>query len=267
MKNIMFVLEKKTRIQSKKFLQLLIIFILVGQIISCFKKKNISLEDSALVVVDLQTGRNPGNLINTDTIPKASELNIPKEWADAGVNAEDVIKAMEFGRDHALPNSIEAVKYFRDKKRPIIYIRWGSSIQNALDMEPTVRKYHVMMLGVDPSKWGLDNIVVDARLTSVAPGIEVVKTAHDAFISSNIDFVLKNLNIKTIFLIGGHTNACYLTTAQSAKKKGYTIVSLEDATTDAVESRRLKGIEKAKFDYVIKTEELTSEKFIQSFAK
>lgn len=263
----MLVLDTFRANHRKFFLHLLIIFILGCSILSCFKKKVISLEDSALVVVDIQTGRNPANLINTETIPKPSELNIPKEWADAGVTAEDVIKAIEFGRDHALPNSIEAVKYFHNKKRPILYIRWGTYVKNALDMEPTVRKYHVMMIGTDSSKWGIEGNIIDPRLTNVAEGIEIVKTAHDAFISSNIDFVLKNLNVKTIFLIGGHTNACYLATAISAKKKGYNIVSLEDATTDAVESRRLKGIEKAKFDYVIKTEELTSEKFIQSFAK
>jgi nicotinamidase-related amidase len=135
-------------------------------------------------------------------------------------------------------------------------LRWGAHDPNALDMEPIVRKYYVQFLGNDPKKWGILDIQVDPRLTEVAPGIEVVKTGHDAFVSSNLDFILKNLGIQKIFIIGGHTNACYLGTSQSAKKKGYTTISIEDATTDAAESLRLKGIEKANFDYIIKTKDL-----------
>lgn len=233
----------------------IILFILL--FISC-KKSTLPLDfnNSALLVVDIQVGKNPGKLIDTKKEIDVKDVHIPTEWAKTGIKPEDIVNAAKFDREIAFPNSLKTVRFFANKNLPIIYLRWGTFHPKALDMEPIVRKYHVQYLGDDPKKWGIFDIQIDPSLTEISQGIEVVKTGHDGFMSSNLDFVLRNLGIKKLYMIGGHTNACYLTTAQSAKKKEYTTISIEDATTDAAESRRLMGIEKAKFDYIIKTKDL-----------
>ena len=228
----------------------------------CGKKQvPVSLDSSALLVVDMQVGRNPGAVFSSDEkIPEPGEIPLPEEWKKAGLTAEDVIDAIKHERNVAFPNSLKVIEYFKKINRPVIYLRWGSFVDDALDMEPNVRKESILLMGEDTSKWDVEIIQVDPRLLKVAKGIEVVKTGHDAFTSSNINYVLKNLNIKNVFMIGGHTNACYLATAQSAKKNGYNIISIHDATTDAFETKRMSGIEKAEFDLILSSEELISEK-------
>jgi hypothetical protein len=55
--------------------------------------------------------------------------------------------------------------------------------------------------------------------------------------------------------VGGHTNpgGCLGRTARSARERGYRILCVEDATYDAGESTRRKGIESVPFDYEVST--------------
>lgn len=235
-----------------------IIFLLV--INNACKSPEFDINRSVLLVVDIQQGINPANPLeaNKDVIPNLEDIKIPEDWVKKGYTPEAVRSALVFAKETAMPNSIKTVELFHSKKIPIVYLRWGSHNPKALDMEPKVRKYHEQFLGNDPTKWGIFDIKIDPRLTVIDPGIEVIKTGHDGFTSSNLEYVLKNLNVNTIFLIGGHTNACYLATAKSAKDKGYYTISVEDATTDALETTRISGIKKANFNQIIKTEDINS---------
>jgi nicotinamidase-related amidase len=90
----------------------------------------------------------------------------------------------------------------------------------------------------------------------VRPGEYVIpKSGQDAFASSNIDFLLRNLGVRRLVFVGGHTGACLGKTAASAKRLGYETLCVEDATSDARESTRRQYIAEAGFDYVISTAE------------
>jgi nicotinamidase-related amidase len=113
--------------------------------------------------------------------------------------------------------------------------------------------------GNDPEKWTpLASTTRPAALLGVRDDEYVLsKSGQDAFISSNIAFLLENLEIKNIVFVGGHTNpgGCLGQTARSARNRGYKILCVEDATFDAGESTRKKGIDSVPFDYVVTTEQ------------
>ncbi len=228
------------------------------------EKIEIRPDNTALLVVDIQIGLNPGVppiKVTNEKLPELKDIVIPDDYKKLGATPEDVLAAMKFSRDVTLPNAKKVVAFFKSKNIPVIYLRWGSLESSALDMEPKARKYHQMALGPDPKKWGIFNTAVNPELKAIEPGIEVVKTGHDGFTSSNLDYVLKNLNVKNLFMIGGHTNACFFAAAQSAKKRKYTVIAIEDATWDALESTRISGIKKAKVDLIMNTSQLFTKEF------
>jgi len=131
-----------------------------------------------------------------------------------------------------------------------------------MDLDPDVRKELQNQHGTNYSVWG--HCVQDANSRpadslGVRPGEYVLpKSAQDAFRSSNIGFVLTNLNVRNIVFIGGHTEACLGKTALTAQQRGFHTLCVADATFNARESTRQKGIDKAKYDHVLTTAEFVN---------
>lgn len=70
-------------------------------------------------------------------------------------------------------------------------------------------------------------------MPEVAPkGDEIIvsKTASGVFNSTNIEYVLNNLGIKQLIVVGVLTNECVDTTVRDAADRGFTAVVVEDAT-------------------------------------
>ena len=69
-------------------------------------------------------------------------------------------------------------------------------------------------------------------LEEVAPvGDEIIinKTASGVFSSTNLNYVLSNMGIKTLYLSGVYTNECVETTARDACDLGYFVTVVDDA--------------------------------------
>ncbi len=69
-------------------------------------------------------------------------------------------------------------------------------------------------------------------LDEVAPvGDEIIinKTASGVFSCTNLHYVLGNLGIRTVYLVGVYTNECVETTARDACDLGYFVTVVEDA--------------------------------------
>jgi nicotinamidase-related amidase len=66
----------------------------------------------------------------------------------------------------------------------------------------------------------------------VAPvGDEIVinKTASGVFVSTNMEYVLRNLGITSLFMCGVYTNECVETTTRDASDIGFYSTVIEDA--------------------------------------
>ncbi len=205
-------------------------------------------EHCAFVSVDLQEGTRPEPL---------AESQVPKEWKRAGFSAEDVNAANEFAWNVALPNAVKVTDACRKRGLPLIFIHWGYSLEDGMDLDPDIRKAMIAEHGMDFTRWSGNSLQPGSQVAKVLGKGDYVlaKTAQDAFRSCSIDFVLRNLEIKHLVFVGGHTGACLGRTAQSAKRLGYVTLCVKDATNNARESSREKDIQETGYDYVLTTAE------------
>jgi len=208
-------------------------------------------EHCAFVSVDIQEGTRPESL---------TEDHVPKQWKQMGFTAADVNAANDFAWNIALPNAVKVADACRRRGLPLIFIHWGYVFENGMDLDPDIRKSMLDEHGTDYSKWsGYVGQPGSRPATALGRGDYVLaKTAQDAFRSSNVEFVLRNLGIKRIVFVGGHTGACLGKTAKSAKRLGYTTLCVKDATNNARESSREKDIQETGYDYI-----LTAEAFLE----
>lgn len=85
------------------------------------------------------------------------------------------------------------------------------------------------------------------------------KRGLDAFGSTNLDFILRSLGIKTVVLAGFLTNCCVESTMRSAYEKGFEVVTL----TDAVGATSVEEHENAiKYDYPMFSKPTTTAEFV-----
>ena len=208
------------------------------------------LEHCAFVSIDIQEGSRPAPM----TLDQ-----VPALWREMGFTAEDVNAANDFAWDVALPNAVKVVDACRGLGLPMLFVHWGYRFEDGMDLEPSIRKAMLKEHGTDYAKWSghiSQPGSQPANILGIRDGEYVIpKTAQDAFSSSTIDFVLRNLEIKNIVFVGGHTGACLGKSAKSAKRLGYTILCIHDATNNARESSRMKDIEETGYDYVLSTAE------------
>ncbi len=203
----------------------------------------------AFVSVDFQEGERGSH---------TTDDKLPELWKEMGFTAADVNAASDFGWDVARPNSVRVVETCRALGLPMIFIHWGHQFADGMDLDPIIRLTMIEAHGSDYSKWGGHISQPGSRPPAhfnVQPGEYVIaKTAQDAFISSNLKFVLANLGVHRIVFIGGHTEACLGKTATSARREGYETLCIEDATFNARESSRQKGIHESRFSHVMTTD-------------
>jgi nicotinamidase-related amidase len=204
----------------------------------------------AFVSIDIQESGRPAHL---------SYEQIPTLWRAMGFTAEDVNAANDFAWNVALPNAVKVAEACRELRLPMIFIHWGYLFEDGMDLDPEIRKAMLDEHGTDYAKW-TGHIAQPGSQPAEAFGVRqgdyvLAKAAQDAFRSCNLEFVVRNLHVKNLVFVGGHTGACLGKTAASAKRLGFKILCITDATTDARESSRLNNIEKIGYDFVMTTAE------------
>lgn len=208
------------------------------------------LENCVFVSVDVQA---PGPRMHL------TPSQVPQEWVRQGITAEDANAAIDYAYDVAFPNSRRVADACRSARLPMIFLHWGCLFSDRIDLDPVIRQTFLAQHGTEYSKWGhhvSDPGSQPAAVLGVREGEYVLpKTAQDAFASSNISFMLTNLGAKHIVFIGGHTGACLGKTAASAKRLGYQILVVQDATFDARQSARMRCIEDTGYHYVVSAAE------------
>lgn len=207
------------------------------------------LENCVFISVDVQ-----------ETGPRShlTDDQVPKEWKGFGFTAADVNAAVDYAYDVAYPNARRVADACRTARLPMVFIHWGCQFPDAMDLDPVIRRAFIAEHGLHPEKWGHrigDPTSRPAASLGIREGEYVLpKTGQDGFASSNLGFLLTNLGVKNIVFIGGHTGACLGKTAASAKRLGYRILCVEDATFDARQSARVRNIDDVGYDYVMTTE-------------
>jgi nicotinamidase-related amidase len=207
------------------------------------------LDDCVFISVDVQPGAKH----------EMTQDAMPADWQALGVTIEDVNEAIAHTYDIAHPNAARVAESCRRLGLPMVFIHWGYLVPDGMDLDPPIRELFLARHGPDTSVWPHHISRMDSRpadILRVQPGEYVIaKTAQDAFSSSNLEFVLRNLGVHNIVFVGGHTGACLGATAASAKRRGFRLLCVADATFTAFESRRSAEIEATGYDHVLSTYE------------
>ncbi len=173
--------------------------------------KAIKKHHAALMVIDLQfLDASPGIGVFAD----AEKSGVP-------------IEAQEYyfkRLDHVvLPNVRRLQDAFRDLKLEVIHTRIQSLTQDGRDRGPGHKRLN---LHAAPGSKEAE------FLPEVAPkGDELIinKTASGVFNATNIEFILRNMEIDSLYICGVYTNECVSTTVRDACDRGFHTTLVNDA--------------------------------------
>lgn len=158
-------------------------------------------------------------------------------------------------REWVLPNVRALQDAFRDRGLEVIHVRIQALTRDGRDRSSGHKRLD--LLAAPGSK--------EAEiLPEVAPqGDEIVinKTASGVFSSTNLNYVLHNLGIRTLYVTGVYTNECVDTTARDACDLGYLVTVVEDACTTVTPDLHEASLKTLRDRYarVVTTEEVLRE--------
>jgi nicotinamidase-related amidase len=212
-------------------------------------------QECAFICVDLQQN---GDVAETEP-HYITEAQMPDLWKQMGFGFEDVNDAIRHAVTICLPNAARVTAACRRLGMPMIFIHWGSRYPDLIDIDPESRGELYFGPGSERNAYTPESHVRPAAALNVQPGEYVLaKTAQDAFIGTPLRFMLRNLGVKNLILIGGHTGACLGKTSKSARSLGYRTLCVDDATNNAFESNRIAKILECGYDYIVETMALES---------
>ena len=198
-----------------------------------FREKAIENDHTALLIIDLQKGE-----FNPEIIKK--KPNEQYMW--------DRIK------DAVIPNGTKLIHACRENKIEVIYTVIESLTKDGRD---SGLDYKISGMCVPK---GSRNAEVIDELKPLDNEIIIPKTSSSVFNSTNIEYVLRNLSIQYLMIIGIVTDQCVETAVRDGCDKGFLITLIKDACATHTQERHdnsLKGIKG--YCRIRKTEDILGE--------
>jgi ureidoacrylate peracid hydrolase len=131
----------------------------------------------------------------------------------------------------AIPNMQRLQAACRSGGIEVLYTVIESLTQDGRD-----RSLDYKISGLDVPRGSWDAKVIDA----IAPGpdeIVLPKTSSSVFISTNIDYVLRNLGVRYLMVAGGLTDQCVDSAVRDACDLGYLVTTVTDACATLTQER------------------------------
>jgi nicotinamidase-related amidase len=169
---------------------------------------------TALLLIDFQKLVSPKPLL--------------QEALDAGLSEKDVKEALrEYDQriEKAVKNARRILQACRRKSYDVIHIKIGAQTSDPRHTARINRKAN-FIVPMEAEKGRFFDEVKPIKGELVFP-----KTNGGAFTGTNIDFVLRNMNIESIIVTGFLTDQCVLATAVCGADIGYDVLLVEDACT------------------------------------
>lgn len=176
--------------------------------IDAVKKGNI-----ALLCIDLQY------------LDAARGEGIFKDPEESGVDPEAQEYYFYTLEEMVVPNVQRLQNVFRKHNLEVIHIRIQSLTKDGRDRSPGHRRLGLL---ATPGSREAD------FLEEIAPHddeIIINKTASGVFNATNLEFILRNLEIDSLFITGVYSNECVSTTVRDACDLGFMVTLVEDACT------------------------------------
>ncbi|MEM1092039.1 MAG: isochorismatase family cysteine hydrolase [Pseudomonadota bacterium] len=201
-------------------------------------------DNTALIVVDMQNATGNPN------------LGLGKLLAERGQTQSS---SYRFDRieQTLVPNIQALASVCREVGAPVIYITYGSELEDYSDMPA----HMVGIVKATSNRVGMpEHDIVDA-LTPEPGELVINKKTMGAFSSTGIDANLRALGIETVLVVGVSTNNCVAMTAMEACDHQYGVVVVSDATgtdSDQMQNATLTMLRRL-WGRVISTEEVVAE--------
>ena len=178
-----------------------------------------------------------------------------QEAMDAGLPEKEVREALrEYDQRirKVLKNSQRILEACRKKGYDVMHVKLGAQTDNPRHTAKINRKAD-FIVPMDAEKGKFFEEVKPAKGELVFP-----KTNGGAFTGTNLDFVLRNMDIESIIVMGFLTDQCVLATAIYGGDIGYDLLLIDDACTGTTKENHDAVIRLAKdvFLKVKSTEEL-----------
>jgi len=101
---------------------------------------------------------------------------------------------------------------------------------------------------------------IDGVRPIVGQDVMLPKTSCSVFNATNIDYVLRNLDVEQLVICGQLTDQCVESAVRDAADRGYLVTVAEDACTALSESDHLKGLHGMRgFSRMLSTDEVLQE--------
>jgi len=167
-------------------------------------------------------------LLLIDIQELVSSKPLLQEAVDAGLPEKDVKEALrEYDQrvKKAVKNAQRILRACRKKGYDIVHIKLGAQTSDPRHTAKINRKADLIVpMDAERGKFLEDVKPIKGEL--VFP-----KTNGGAFTGTNLDFVLRNMDIESIILTGFLTDQCVLATAICGADIGYDVLLVEDACT------------------------------------
>ena len=195
------------------------------------RKVHLANQDVALLCIDMQyldAARGHGLF----TTPESS-----------GVSAEGQTYYFDRLERTVLPNVKKLQDTFRDHDLEVIHCRICALTKNGRDRSAGHKRLELLAQPGSKEAEILDE---------VAPsGDEIVisKTASGVFTSTNLHYVLGNLGVRLVYVVGVYTNECVETTVRDACDLGYWVTLIDDGCATVTERLHQASLETLKDRY------------------
>ena len=170
-------------------------------------------------------------------------IEFQNDFTSEGGTLHDAVNPV-MESSNMLANTVETVAKARELGATIVH----APITFTDDYHELTPQPYGILKGVVDSKsfrkdtWGAE--IVDVLKPEPEDIIVEGKRGLCGFASTNLDFILRNLNIKIIVLGGFLTNCCVESTMRTAYEKGYNVITLKDCTAALSEEEQRLAVEK-----------------------
>ena len=151
---------------------------------------------------------------------------MPNRAWESSVPTNPAVQAYYFGRleSTVLPNVRKLQDAFRSRELEVIHTRIQSLTRDGRDRGKGHKRLNLLAAPGSQEAEFLEEIAPDPSRDEIV----INKTASGVFSSTNFHYVLKNLGIEALFIVGVYTNECVETTVRDACDLGYLVTVVED---------------------------------------
>ena len=157
-------------------------------------------------------------------------------------------------KNKVIPNGKKLIESCRNKKIEVIY-----TVVESLTLDGRDRSLDYKISGIFAAKGSWQAEVVD-ELKPLKNEIIIPKTSSSLFNSTNFEYVLRNLSIQYLMVMGIVTDQCVETAVRDGCDRGFLITLIEDACATHSQQRHDESLIGVKgYCRIRKTEEILKE--------